>query len=363
MSSPELDKTVRWRVRSWLSPRLFVRITIVSKRDIHQLAVSVFQAHIYFQENNDQLIVRVVVGLVVFFDVVHQILILHTASHWLYGTKKPRSLLGFIAVCIQSFLNWRIWRLSNFNIWATGIVSVFIVGEFGCVTGTSVLLRKSTLHVSDIIFYSMERLGSSLRVRTFEELASDLKGLSITVNALAAAGDILIAGIFVVLVAEIQDRTLYAVNTGMLTSLCAVASLIVAAPNTFIYIAFFFCMGRLYTNSLLATLNARKSIRDRGDNIHTTIGGNFSFSFRSITKPTSFLSWSSKRKPEDNTIPARLSVQIAREVRSQDYGRQTSSKNSHSVEEEYELEELSVNLLHVDLDSISLPQKVHIEVF
>ncbi|KAF9062694.1 hypothetical protein BDP27DRAFT_1451609 [Rhodocollybia butyracea] len=245
--------------------------------------------------------------------------------------------------------------VSNFNIWATGIVSVFIVGEFGCVTGTSVLLRKSTLHVSDIIFYSMECLGSSLRVRTFEELASDLKGLSITVNALAAAGDILIAGILSFLLQKsktgsdsmLNTLTLYAVNTGMLTSLCAVASLIVAAPNTFIYIAFFFCMGRLYTNSLLATLNARKSIRDRGDNIHTTIGGNFSFSFRSITKPTSFLSWSSKRKPEDNTIPARLSVQIAREVRSQDYGRQTSSKNSHSVEEEYELEELSVNLSHV----------------
>jgi hypothetical protein len=90
-------------------------------------------------------------------------------------------------------------------------------------------------------------------------------------------------------------------NTGLLTSICAVASLIsviiilllllpsliefkqiCAAGTTFIYIAFFFCLGRrkyllsayqipmiftkrigytVYSNSLMAILNARQSIR------------------------------------------------------------------------------------------------------
>ncbi|KZP34747.1 hypothetical protein FIBSPDRAFT_915860 [Athelia psychrophila] len=59
---------------------------------------------------------------------------------------------------------------------------------------------------------------------------------------------------------------LFTMNTGLLTSLCAVASLvsILAAPTTFIYIAFFFNIGRMYSNTLLVVLNARDSIRKIG---------------------------------------------------------------------------------------------------
>ncbi|KAF9066597.1 hypothetical protein BDP27DRAFT_1365568 [Rhodocollybia butyracea] len=302
---------------------------LLSKRDIHQLAVSVFQARVYFQENHDKCGVRTLVGMILFFDVAHQALIFH-AVYW-YVVKNynnPDSLA--LVVCTQKhpgvscFLNWRIWRLSAFNIWATGVVSLFIVGEFGCVIA---------------------------RVRTFEELALELKGLSIAINALAAAADVLISGILSFLLQRsktgfrgsdsmLNALTLYAVNTGMLTSLCAVASLIsiVTAPNTFIYIAFFFCMGRLYTNSLLATLNARKSIRDRGnnthDNTHTTNTGNFPLSFRCMTKPTSLLSGSK---------------------------RETRLGNSCLAEDEYELS-LNPRAARVHLNSISLPPKAHIEV-
>ncbi|KAF9554442.1 hypothetical protein CPC08DRAFT_712905 [Agrocybe pediades] len=115
--------------------------------------------------------------------------------------------------------------------------------------------------------------------------------LSILVNALAAAGDVLIAASLCALLhfsrtgfqrsdTMINKLIMFSVNTGVLTSLCAVASLIsiTVAGNTFLYIAFFFCIGRLYTNSLLATLNARKSIRGAGDAIHTltTSGGDLS---------------------------------------------------------------------------------------
>jgi len=95
-----------------------------------------------------------------------------------------------------------------------------------------------------------------------------------TINALAAAGDVLIALVLCTMLQRsrtgfrrtdtmINKLMLFTINTGLLTSLCAVASLIsiVAAPSTFIYIAFYFTLGRLYSNSLMATLNARKSIR------------------------------------------------------------------------------------------------------
>ncbi|KAJ3932852.1 MAG: hypothetical protein NXY57DRAFT_1001081 [Lentinula lateritia] len=298
------------------------------------LGLSCLQAYIYFSEQNDNRGIRFLVGLVVFFDFVHQALISHTVYYYLilnYANPSALSLAvwyaevlfnGFTAFCVQS----------NSNVWVTGIVVSLVLAEFAF--GIIALVRVST----------------------FVELAADLKELSITVNALAAAGDVLIAGILTLLLQKsktgfqrsdtmLNKLTMFAVNTGALTSLCAVASLIsiLAAPNTFIYISFFFCMGRLYTNSLLATLNARSKIRNAGDNVQTTSGQNFSFSFKSFTKPSSFVSYSSK--------PGEISIQIdtTRERRAQDYSsRHTLSKQ----EEEYELGNSSTgNLSHGDIES------------
>ncbi|KAJ3751481.1 hypothetical protein DFH05DRAFT_1519692 [Lentinula detonsa] len=103
------------------------------------------------------------------------------------------------------------------------------------------------------------------------------QGLSITVNVLAAVGDTYIAGLLTLLLhtsrtglrrsdSIINKLIICSINTGALTSLCAIASMlsILLAPETFIYISFFFCMGRLYANSLLATLNVRSLIRKEG---------------------------------------------------------------------------------------------------
>ncbi|KAJ3813978.1 hypothetical protein F5876DRAFT_62699 [Lentinula aff. lateritia] len=306
------------------------------------------------------------VGLVVLFDFVHQALISHTVYYYLilnYANPSALSLAvwsllaevlfnGFTAFCVQSFLTWRIWRLSNSNFWVTGIVVSLVLAEFGCVVAFGIIAFVYLLHYSE---YLLNHLLSLVRVSTFVELAADLKELSVTVNALAAAGDVLIAGILTILLQKSKTgfqrqlviQTMFAVNTGALTSLCAVASLIsiLAAPNTFIYISFFFCMGRLYTNSLLATLNARNKIRNAGDNVQTTSGQNFSFSFKSFTKPSSFVSYSSKK------LPGEISIQIdtTRERRAQDYSsRHTLSKQ----EEEYELGNSSTgNLSHGDIES------------
>ncbi|EDR07339.1 uncharacterized protein LACBIDRAFT_294515 [Laccaria bicolor S238N-H82] len=176
---------------------------------------------------------------------------------------------GLTALLVQSFLTARIWILSDRNIWLTGVIGVLVVGEFGSILGS---FQLSTL------FYSAHSKNSTSVYDHFT--------LSITVNALAAAGDILIAGTLCTLLhlsrtGIHRSDTIYtklivfSLNTGLLTSLCAVASLvsILAAGNTFIYIAFFFCMGRLYTNSLLATLNARKRIRGLSDGIDTLSTG------------------------------------------------------------------------------------------
>ncbi|KAJ3573828.1 hypothetical protein NP233_g2169 [Leucocoprinus birnbaumii] len=218
--------------------------------------------------------------------------------------------LGFTALLVQSFLTMRVWKcetffgsqeivltvtplpVSNRRIWLTGLLVLLVAGEFGCVVAFTVL---------------------SLQLQTYGELAH-LEPLSIAVNALAAAGDLLIAASLCIILHQsrtgfqrsdtmIKKLIVYSVNTGLLTSLCAVASLIsiVLAGHTFLYIMFFFCIGRLYSNSLLATLNARKKIRAAADNIQNT-SENLSLSLREFPR-SGGISMATKR-------PTNISIKI-----------------------------------------------------
>jgi len=161
---------------------------------------------------------------------------------------------GFTALLVQSFFVLRIWKLSERNLWLTIPVLLLVLGEFGAVLGYVI---------------------QALQLSTFDQL-DGLKPLSMTVNALAAAGDVLIAAILCTMLHRsrtgfkrsdslINKLIIFTINTGFLTSVCAVLSLvtIVALPDTFVYICFYFTLGRLYSNSLLATLNARKLLRDK----------------------------------------------------------------------------------------------------
>ncbi|KAJ7780331.1 hypothetical protein DFH07DRAFT_470123 [Mycena maculata] len=272
-------------------------IGVVVAAGLH--GVSCVQAWWYYTHTNDNWPLKLLVGAVMVFDTVHQALISHTVYTYLVTyyndsaelTQIVWSLLvevlfnGFTALLVQSFLTVRIWRLSSGNKWLTGVALLLVLGEFGCV---------------------LAYVAMSFHLHTFVELGQ-LKALSISVNALAAAGDLFIAATLCGLL--IRSRTgfhrsdtmikkliIFAVNTGVITTACAIASLvsIVVAGNTFIYILFFFCMGRLYCNSLLATLNARKFIRGAADGVHTT-SENLSLSLREFQPKSTSLSMASKR--------------------------------------------------------------------
>ncbi|KAH0826769.1 hypothetical protein J3R83DRAFT_5179 [Lanmaoa asiatica] len=143
-------------------------------------------------------------------------------------------------------------HFSNKSWLATGPVMILVVAEF--------LL---------IIVYNCE----SISFVTFTQFAP-LKGLSMAVNGVSAAGDLLIAVLLCYMLQTsrtgfrkshtlINKLIVFSINTGLLTSLFALASLVSISlwPQSFIYVAFYFCIGRLYCNSLLATLNARKGLR------------------------------------------------------------------------------------------------------
>ncbi|KAI1788895.1 hypothetical protein LXA43DRAFT_1023780 [Ganoderma leucocontextum] len=67
----------------------------------------------------------------------------------------------------------------------------------------------------------------------------------------------------------IDRLIIYAVNRGALTALCQTGEMItaIARPDRYIYVPFGILSGKLYCNTLLATINAQKSIRKDGNNI------------------------------------------------------------------------------------------------
>ncbi|KIK65634.1 hypothetical protein GYMLUDRAFT_39128 [Collybiopsis luxurians FD-317 M1] len=160
--------------------------------------------------------------------------------------------------------------MSNQNIPLTLVIVLLVLGEFVCSIAFTI---------------------SSLKLVTWQDLTK-LKGLSMTVNVLGAVSDVAIAaGLFYFLHRSrtgfkksdtmISKLIMFSVSTGLLTSVCAVASLlsILIWGRTLIYVAFYFSLGRLYSNSLLATLNARRSIRG----LTEEQGGEASFSLQTFT--------------------------------------------------------------------------------
>ncbi|KAI0353671.1 hypothetical protein OH77DRAFT_1522241 [Trametes cingulata] len=94
--------------------------------------------------------------------------------------------------------------------------------------------------------------------------------------AMAACADILLAGVLVVVLRRnavgmkrlgtvIEILILYTISTGLLTSLVDLLSLVFSLfwPSNLIYTAFGIVSTKLYANSLLAALNARKHLAER----------------------------------------------------------------------------------------------------
>ncbi|KII84161.1 hypothetical protein PLICRDRAFT_179836 [Plicaturopsis crispa FD-325 SS-3] len=232
--------------------------------------VTLVQSFFYFTHYpKDVWILKVLVSVTVVCDTAHLCMISHTVYHYLVRGFDDREGLqkmvwsvllealftGVTGALVQTFFVHRIWRLSKKNIFVSITILILVLSCASCGTAWVVI---------------------SLQMHTFEDLLR-LNPLTLSINAITAAADVIIAASLVFLLTKsrtgfkrsdtiITRLVVFTVNTGLLTSVCAISSLIaiVASPDTLIYATFYFCIGRLYANSLLATLNARKSIRGEG---------------------------------------------------------------------------------------------------
>ncbi|TFY77131.1 hypothetical protein EWM64_g6881 [Hericium alpestre] len=174
----------------------------------------------------------------------------------------------------SSFYAHRVWKLSGEK-WIT----------------SAPIVRSHCSHVVFIhiewiklqIFLSLARLAFALvstvkmaEVTDFQVFAQKYKPIFTTGLALSAATDILIASILCYFLRVQRDGLrstkqmidtiiVITINNGALTCAAAVAALVcwVSMSNSLVYMGLHFCIGKLYANSLLATLNMRNWLRYR----------------------------------------------------------------------------------------------------
>ncbi|KAB5590115.1 Transmembrane protein [Ceratobasidium theobromae] len=156
-------------------------------------------------------------------------------------------MTAIITFMVQAFFARRAW---------------FFTRRVGC--------RFSTSRITKL-------LGAAICVLTFTQLGFGLAAFELTLtmkeinkvfdyrviwvgwHASAAACDILIAYMLSSVTDALIDRLLlYTINTGLLTSLVAIVDLVAfCTMYNMVHLALNFALGKLYTNTLLATLNAR----------------------------------------------------------------------------------------------------------
>jgi len=214
---------------------------------------------------------KLLVAVVYLLDTVHQGLITTSVYKYLVSnffnplhlgviesSLRDMVLLNFVIISIvQSFFLYRVFRLSRRNYWLVGVLTVLSLGQL----------------VSIAVYY-----GKVCRMNSLAELSTIIT-LEKICNIMGAASDVGIAGSLVYLLRNSRAKSgfkqtqtlvnrliMFSIKTGLITSFCAIMAFVsvIAWPNTFLYVAFYLLISRLYANSLLATLNARSSLAGAG---------------------------------------------------------------------------------------------------
>ncbi|KAJ7175092.1 hypothetical protein C8R43DRAFT_1119109 [Mycena crocata] len=226
------------------------------------------QAYIYYESfPQDSWKLKTLVALVCGLDLGHVLLICQTVYHFLVDnwgdyaslgyTSLPLMLhivfVGSTAIICQCFFLYRVWTFSGRSLLLTAFLSLPCLVTFG-------------LHLFLFIWF----VAGDRSIGAFD----NVKGEVVAMLALGAGADVTIA---LLLVWYLQQASVpmrrttfvaarviqYTVVTSVSTSLVALASVIanIIKPNSFIPLAVHLSLGRLYTNSLLATLNSRRNLR------------------------------------------------------------------------------------------------------
>ncbi|PCH43519.1 hypothetical protein WOLCODRAFT_138390 [Wolfiporia cocos MD-104 SS10] len=231
--------------------------------------VVVMQVILYFRIfEKDASILKSLVAIVFVLDILHTCMV--WAADWQYLVTSfgdtnitdhvfwyaviTIALTAITTIFVHLFFSYRLFRLSKGNYFICIPMILLAIGRVVSAIATSA---------------EMIRLGSYYAFYTHYRWLFTL-GL-----VLSTALDIMITGSLCTYLRKsrhggsgrldqiLNSVTLYTVENGMVTCIATVLSLIfwLVKPHALIYLALHFAIGKLYTNSFLASMNARKLLR------------------------------------------------------------------------------------------------------
>ncbi|KAI0775299.1 hypothetical protein BD413DRAFT_611613 [Trametes elegans] len=280
--------------------------------------VSSAQACWYFQHYpRDRKYLKALVLVVWCLDAAH--LALYGATMWYYLIEKKLVAFG------QEALPWTSSVQLLCNTWGVAAIQSFYIFRISALSKSLILTAVLAVFVITDIALGFTLFFKSLVTITVHNFV-ELQAFDIALSVVTAATDVLLSGTLVALLFKsrtgsesakriINKLLLYTINTGLLTSFCAVLSLIMAShpiakpcctpvfdraerilttstqvllsPATSIYIMFYYIGAHLYSVSLLANLNARESIRAQAsDEVHTEALSRLTALLRQISPTT-----------------------------------------------------------------------------
>jgi len=231
----------------------------------------------YFQNySRDALSLKVMVFFLWMCDTAHLALITHdTYFHGITNFSNPAALeiptlsimISVIITAISDLIvryifGRRLWKLSGGNIPLAISIAVISLLGFGSSLGFTSLgiIYNTYLKFFKISYLLYLAFGS------------------------AVVADAIIASALCIVLAKSRTgfrRTdslvnillVYTINTGLLTGIVAMLCFILYAvmPDTYIFLAIYLNLSKLYLNALLATLNARSNLQDQMNGAISTI--------------------------------------------------------------------------------------------
>ncbi|RDB18041.1 hypothetical protein Hypma_000871 [Hypsizygus marmoreus] len=230
--------------------------------------VTLLQTFLYYRQYpQDSRLTKFLVFLLWVLDTAH--LVLCTMSiYWYLVTNFANPLAlnkttwsmdlqtdcnGLIGLIVECFFARRVWAMSG-NILLTGVIVILACIHFGL---------GIVFTIKSFILIDLDKFPQLIWV-TSAGLGS------------AAAADIIIACALCYYLTKnktgfsrtdslITTLIAYSLTTGLITSVIAFIAVVTFAimPKNYVWLAFFWVLGKCYVNSFLAALNSRESLREK----------------------------------------------------------------------------------------------------
>ncbi|KAF7333193.1 hypothetical protein MVEN_02385100 [Mycena venus] len=247
---------------------------VVVSAVLYGVGIVQFWMYIRRYHAKDPLVVKSVVIIVLVCDIMQQGLLTYAVYQYLVTSMRTPAILQSlersflvelffscaIATLVQQFYCWRIYKITVENRFRFPLAGAVSILGFTTSALSYVFLIKA-------VKFSL--------LTDFVEL----RKLAIITNSFTAVTDITISVALIIVLHTVKTGykkttdmvnrlMVFTFNTGLPTSICAVLVIIcvTAFSETFLYMFFFLLLGRLYTNSILVTLNCREYIKSSQNN-------------------------------------------------------------------------------------------------